>query len=106
MAVFFAACPQKCFAMYITMPAAAGENFFELASQYVPKMALLSSIIIEKSIQKDYAGGSQQNILLSNSLIYSKNACLCQYESQVLISSPTKKARSQLRFLARGVPHF
>ena len=57
------------------MAAVAGEIFFELASQYVPKMALLSSIIIEKSIQKDYAGGSRQNFLLSNSLIYSKNAC-------------------------------
>ena len=40
----------------MTMPAAAGEKFSELASQYVPKMALLSSIFIEKSVHKDYAG--------------------------------------------------
>ena len=50
----------------MTMPAAAGENFFELASQYVPKMALLSSIFIDKSIHKDYAGDSRQKFLLSN----------------------------------------
>ena len=60
---------------WVCLSAAASEIFFELASQYVPKMALLSSIIIEKSIQKDYAGGSRQNFLLSISLIYSKNAC-------------------------------
>ena len=73
--IFFAICLQKCLAIQMTVPAAAGEKFFELASQYVPKMALLSSIFIEKSIHKDYAGGSWQKFLLSNSLIYSKNAC-------------------------------
>ena len=55
MAVFFAVCPQNFFAMYIIMPAVAGENFFEITSQDLPKMALLSSFFIEKSILEDYA---------------------------------------------------
>ena len=41
--------------MYITMPAAAGEIFFKITSQDLPKMALLSSFFIEKSILEDYA---------------------------------------------------
>ena len=44
--------------MYITMPAAAGENFFKITSQDFPKMALLSSFFIEKSILEDYASSS------------------------------------------------
>ena len=36
--------------MYKTMPAAASEKNFEVASQDVPKLALLSSLFIEKSI--------------------------------------------------------
>ena len=37
------------------MPAVAGEIFFEITSQDLPKMALLSSFFIEKSILEDYA---------------------------------------------------
>ena len=66
MGAFFRRLSAKMLAIQMTMPATAGENFFELASQYVPKMALLSSIFIEKSIHKDYAGDSRQNFLLSN----------------------------------------
>ena len=55
MAVFFADSSQKFFSMYIIMPAAAGEIFFEITSQDLPKMALLSSFFIEKSILEDYA---------------------------------------------------
>ena len=60
MAVFFAVCPQKYFAMYITMPAAAGEKFFDITTPDLPKMTLLSSFFIEKPILEDYASSSWQ----------------------------------------------
>ena len=46
---FFALCPQKYFAMHTTMPAAAGENFFDITTPDLPKMTLLSSFFLLKN---------------------------------------------------------
>ena len=107
-------------------------KFFWTCKSICAQMALLGSIFIEKSIHKDYAGGSRQKFLLSNSF-YILQKCLflaplfnkiftifkrtvpatagenffCMSIWILIFDVLTnKKARSQLRFLARGGPSF